>query len=291
MAPGRSAFGVRRSGFGVWRLAFGVWRLAFGVWRFGAFWRSAPALLPSGDGCPPRSQPVKVVARQGLQFGISSETMQAALDAGELRKEYTLSGLYRKDLSSDPFEQFKLWFAESIQTAGDREPNAMTLATASRAGVPSARVVLLKSFDERGVMFFTNYESRKAQQLAENPHAALNFHWPWLERQIQIEGVVQKVGREESEAYFNKRPLGSRLGAIVSKQSSVIDSRKKLEERLLELKAQNQETNPLMPEFWGGYLLVPERFEFWQGRENRLHDRFLYTPGVDARWQIDRLAP
>jgi pyridoxamine 5'-phosphate oxidase len=284
MAPGRSAFGVRRSGFG-------VWRLAFGVWRFGAFWRSAPALLPSGDGCPPRSQPVKVVARQGLQFGISSETMQAALDAGELRKEYTLSGLYRKDLSSDPFEQFKLWFAESIQTAGDREPNAMTLATASRAGVPSARVVLLKSFDERGVMFFTNYESRKAQQLAENPHAALNFHWPWLERQIQIEGVVQKVGREESEAYFNKRPLGSRLGAIVSKQSSVIDSRKKLEERLLELKAQNQETNPLMPEFWGGYLLVPERFEFWQGRENRLHDRFLYTPGVDARWQIDRLAP
>ena len=240
---------------------------------------------------PPRSQPAKVAARQGLQFGISSETMQAAVDAGELRKEYTLSGLYRRDLSSDPFEQFKLWFAESIRTAGDREPNAMTLATASRAGVPSARVVLLKSFDERGVMFFTNYESRKAQQLAENPHAALNFHWPWLERQFQIEGVVQKVGHEESEAYFHKRPLGSRLGAIVSKQSSVIDSREKLEERLLELKTQNQVTNPPMPEFWGGYLLVPKRFEFWQGRENRLHDRFLYTSGVDARWQIDRLAP
>jgi pyridoxamine 5'-phosphate oxidase len=284
-----SAFGVRRLAFGVWRLAFGVWRLAFGV--LGRFGVRRRLYCRAETVCPPRSQPVKVVARQGLQFGISSETMQAALDAGELRKEYTLSGLYRKDLSSDPFEQFKLWFAESIQTAGDREPNAMTLATASRAGVPSARVVLLKSFDERGVMFFTNYESRKAQQLAENPHAALNFHWPWLERQIQIEGVVQKVGREESEAYFNKRPLGSRLGAIVSKQSSVIDSRKKLEERLLELKAQNQETNPLMPEFWGGYLLVPERFEFWQGRENRLHDRFLYTPGVDARWQIDRLAP
>jgi pyridoxamine 5'-phosphate oxidase len=263
MAAGRSAFG--------------------GVWR--RFYRREEMV------CRPRSQPAKVVARQRLQFGISSETMQTALDAGELRKEYTLSGLYRKDLSSDPFEQFKLWFAESIQTAGDREPNAMTLATASRTGVPSARVVLLKSFDERGVMFFTNYESRKAQQLAENPHAALNFHWPWLERQIQIEGIVQKVGREESEAYFNKRPLGSRLGAIVSKQSSVIDSRQKLEERLLELKAQNQETNPLMPKSWGGYLLVPERFEFWQGRENRLHDRFLYTAGVDARWQIDRLAP
>ena len=217
--------------------------------------------------------------------------MEPALDASGLRKEYTLSGLYRKDLSPDPFQQFKLWFTESVRTAGDREPNAMTLATASGAGVPSARVVLLKSFDERGVMFFTNYESRKAQQLAENPHAALSFHWPWLERQIQIEGVVQKVGREESEAYFDKRPIGSRLGAIVSKQSSVIESREKLEERLLELKARYQDTAPPVPEFWGGYLLVPQRFEFWQGRENRLHDRFLYTQRADARWQIDRLAP
>jgi pyridoxamine 5'-phosphate oxidase len=217
--------------------------------------------------------------------------MEPVLDVGGLRKEYTLSGLYRKDLSLDPFEQFKFWFAESIRTAGDREPNAMTLATASRAGVPSARVVLLKSFDDRGVMFFTNYESRKAQQLAENPHAALNFHWPWLERQIQIEGLVQKVGREDSEAYFDKRPIGSRLGAIVSQQSSVIESREKLEERLLELQAQYQDTDPPVPEFWGGYLLIPHRFEFWQGRENRLHDRFLYTRGADARWQIDRLAP
>ena len=151
--------------------------------------------------------------------------MEPAVNVGELRKEYTLSGLYRKDLSSDPFQQFRLWFEESVRTAGDREPNAMTLATASRAGIPSARVVLLKGFDARGVMFFTNYESRKAQQLAENPHAALSFHWPWLERQIQMEGVVQKVGREESKAYFDKRPIGSRLGAIVSKQSSVIESR------------------------------------------------------------------
>jgi pyridoxamine 5'-phosphate oxidase len=279
MASGRSAFGVQRSAFGVRRFggavrtsvtAFGVLSLAFG---FGV------------------QSPAKVAARQGLQFGISSETMQAAVDAGELRKEYTLSGLYRKDLSPDPFEQFKLWFSESIRTAGDREPNAMTLATASRAGVPSVRVVLLKSFDARGATFFTNYESRKAQQLAENPHAALNFHWPWLERQIQIEGVVQKVGREESEIYFNKRPIGSRLGAIVSKQSSVIERRQNLEDRLLELKAKYQDTKPPVPEFWGGYLLVPERFEFWQGRENRLHDRFLYTRDADAHWQIDRLAP
>ena len=167
----------------------------------------------------------------------------------------------------------------------------MTLATASRAGVPSARVVLLKGFDARGVMFFTNYGSRKALQLAENPCAALNFHWPWLERQIQIEGIVQKVSREVSQAYFDKRPIGSRLGAIVSNQSSVIDSREILEERLSALKAQYQGGDPPLPEFWGGYLLVPQRFEFWQGRENRLHDRFLYTPSGGESWQIDRLAP
>jgi len=217
--------------------------------------------------------------------------MESAVDVGELRKEYTLFGLYRKDLSPDPFEQFRLWFEESVRTAGAREPNAMTLATASRAGMPTARVVLLKNFDERGVMFFTNYESRKAQQLAENPRAALNFHWPWLERQIQIEGIVQKVTREESKAYFDKRPIGSRLGAIVSRQSSVIESRKMLEERLSALVAEVQSGDPPLPEFWGGYLLAPERFEFWQGRENRLHDRFLYTRRGEGNWQIDRLSP
>jgi pyridoxamine 5'-phosphate oxidase len=217
--------------------------------------------------------------------------MEPALDAAELRKEYTLSGLYRKDLCGDPFEQFRLWFEESVRTAGDREPNAMTLATASRAGAPSARVVLLKSFSERGVMFFTNYESRKAQQLAENPSAALNFHWPWLERQINLEGVVQKAGRAESKTYFDRRPIGSRLGAIVSKQSSVIESRAVLEERLAALEEEYQGGDPPVPEFWGGYLLVPHRFEFWQGRENRLHDRFLYTQSVDGSWKIDRLAP
>jgi pyridoxamine 5'-phosphate oxidase len=233
----------------------------------------------------------KVAARQGLESGISSGTMEPAVDVGELRKEYTLSGLYRKDLSPDPFEQFRLWFEESVRTAGDREPNAMTLATASRAGAPSARVVLLKSFDARGLRFFTSYESRKAQQLAENPRAALNFHWPWLERQIQIEGIVQKVGREESKAYFDRRPIGSRLGAMASKQSSVIESRERLEELLSALKEEYGSGDPPVPEFWGGYLVVPERFEFWQGRENRLHDRFLYTPGSDRSWRIDRLSP
>jgi pyridoxamine 5'-phosphate oxidase len=217
--------------------------------------------------------------------------MEPAVDVAELRKEYTLSGLHRKYLRPDPFDQFRLWFEESVRTAGDREPNAMTLATASREGAPSARVVLLKGFSAHGVTFFTNYESRKAEQLAENPRAALNFHWPWLERQIQMEGLVQKVSREESKAYFDKRPIGSRFGAMVSRQSSVIESRATLEERLSALKEEYQAGHPPLPEFWGGYLLVPRRFEFWQGRENRLHDRFLYTPTADGGWKIDRLGP
>jgi pyridoxamine 5'-phosphate oxidase len=217
--------------------------------------------------------------------------MGKAVDAAELRKEYTLFGLHRTDLSPDPFEQFGRWFEESVQAAGDREPNAMILATAGGGGAPSARVVLLKGFSGRGVTFFTNYESRKAQQLAENPQAALNFHWPWLERQIAIEGLVEKVGREESKAYFDKRPIGSRFGAMVSKQSSVIESRKILEERLLALKEEYPSDNPPLPDYWGGYLLIPQRFEFWQGRENRLHDRFLYTRTSTGNWHIDRLAP
>jgi pyridoxamine 5'-phosphate oxidase len=229
--------------------------------------------------------------RQALESGISSGTMESAVHVAELRKEYTLYGLHRRDLAPDPFENFKLWFEESVRTAGDREPNAMTLATASRAGVPSARIVLLKGFDARGAMFFTNYESRKAQHLAENPVAALNFHWPWLERQIQLEGIIQKVDREESKTYFDKRPIGSRLGAIASKQSSVIESRKILEDRLSDLKSEYQDANPPLPDFWGGYRLVPQRFEFWQGRENRLHDRFLYTQRGDGTWRIDRLSP
>jgi pyridoxamine 5'-phosphate oxidase len=235
----------------------------------------------------------RVVSRQALHSGISSGIMEPAVDVAELRKEYTLSGLHRKDLCPDPFDQFRLWFEESVRTAGDREPNAMTLATASRDGIPSVRVVLLKSFSARGVMFFTNYESRKAQQLAENPRAALNFHWPWLERQVQMEGLVQKVSREESKAYFDRRPLGSRLGAMVSRQSSLIESRAVLEERLSALKEEYPEGSPPLPDFWGGYLVVPERFEFWQGRENRLHDRFLYTQSADGGegWKIDRLGP
>jgi pyridoxamine 5'-phosphate oxidase len=217
--------------------------------------------------------------------------MELKADVARLRKEYTLRGLHRNELNPDPFLQFKRWFDESVRTAGDREPNAMTLATASKQGAPSARIVLLKGFSERGLIFFTSYESRKARDLAENPRAALNFHWPWLERQIQIEGSVEKVSREESEIYFNKRPIGSRLGAIVSKQSSIIESREVLEHKLEQVAAEYRTSTPPVPELWGGYLVCPERFEFWQGRENRLHDRFLYSRKTGGGWQIDRLSP
>ena len=217
--------------------------------------------------------------------------MELTADVAGLRKEYTLRGLHRNELDPDPFLQFGRWFDESVRTAGDREPNAMTLATASKQGTPSARIVLLKGFSERGLIFFTSYESRKARDLAENPRAALNFHWPWLERQIQIEGSVEKVSREESEIYFSKRPIGSRLGAIVSKQSSIIESREVLEHKLEQVAAEYRTSPPPVPELWGGYLVCPERFEFWQGRENRLHDRFLYSRKTGGGWQIDRLSP
>jgi pyridoxamine 5'-phosphate oxidase len=217
--------------------------------------------------------------------------MDDKIDIARLRKEYTLLGLHRRDLLPDPVQQFKVWFEESVRSAGDREPNAMTLATADREGHPSARVVLLKGFDERGFVFFTNYESRKGQHLAQNPRAALNFHWPWLERQIQIEGNVSRVSREDSQAYFDKRPLRSRLSAIISPQSSPISSRAELEQWLEEVSRQYPDGNPSVPEFWGGYRVFPERMEFWQGRENRLHDRFLYTLTLDGSWRIERLGP
>jgi pyridoxamine 5'-phosphate oxidase len=221
----------------------------------------------------------------------SSRKMDDKLDIARLRKEYTLHGLHRKDLLPDPIQQFKVWFEESVRSAGNREPNAMTLATADREGHPSARVVLLKGFDERGFVFFTNYESRKGQHLAQNPRAGLNFHWPWLERQIQIEGNVSRVSRDESQTYFDKRPLKSRLSAMISPQSSPVSSRAELEQRLEEVSRQYPDGRPPVPEFWGGYRVFPERMEFWQGRENRLHDRFLYTPTLDGSWRIERLGP
>jgi pyridoxamine 5'-phosphate oxidase len=213
------------------------------------------------------------------------------IDVAALRKEYTKTGLHRRDLLSNPFEQFTQWFEEAVRTAGEQEPNAMTLATATKEGVPSSRVVLLKGFDH-GFVFFTNYESRKAQDLLTNPRAALTFHWPWLERQVQVQGSVEKTTREESESYFRKRPIMSRMSAIISKQSSVVESRAVLEKELEELKRRYpQNSEPPLPDFWGGFRVIPARIEFWQGRENRLHDRFLYTLGPDDVWRIDRLSP
>jgi pyridoxamine 5'-phosphate oxidase len=207
-----------------------------------------------------------------------------------LRHEYDAHGLRRADLHSDPFKQFGAWFAAAL-AADIRDVNAMSLATATPDGKPSVRIVLLKSFDERGFTFFTNYDSEKGKQLEANPHASLNFFWPKLERQIRISGSVERTSREDSAAYFHSRPPGSRLGAWVSKQSEVIDSRQILDARLDQMEERFADGEIPLPPHWGGYRLKPDQIEFWQGRPNRLHDRFRYSRQVDGAWQIDRLAP
>lgn len=207
----------------------------------------------------------------------------------DLRRHYALKTLEHADLHPDPIEQFRYWLTEALD-AQVLEPNAMTLATADAAGRPSARVVLLKGVDEQGFRFFTNYESRKAQELQSNPYAALAFAWLELERQVRIEGRVARVSREESEVYFQSRPHASQLGAWVSRQSEPIDGREVLEERFEALRAQYPEGEVPLPPFWGGYLIEPYAIEFWQGRESRLHDRFRYQRQDDA-WEITRLAP
>lgn len=210
------------------------------------------------------------------------------MDIAKIRQEYTFAGLRRADLHPDPIQQFKNWF-QSALAAAVPEPNAMTLATVDAAGQPSSRIVLLKDLDHRGFTFYTNYESRKGRELAANPRAALTVFWPGLERQICVRGACEKVGREESETYFKSRPLGSRLGAWVSSQSTPIPNREYLETKLKDLTAQYGDHPPLPPN-WGGYLLRPHNIDFWQGRPSRLHDRFLYTRAGDT-WQIDRLSP
>jgi len=207
----------------------------------------------------------------------------------DLRRSYTLAGLRRADLNPDPIAQFGKWLQQTID-AQMLEPTAMTLATVGKSGRPSARIVLLKGVDERGLIFYTNYESRKARELAENPQGALVFYWAELERQVRVTGVVSSISREESEAYFKTRPRGHQLGAWVSTQSDVIASRGVLEERLELFEQKYPDTVPLPP-FWGGYILSPTEIEFWQGRPNRLHDRFRYTKQANGNWLIERLAP
>lgn len=207
----------------------------------------------------------------------------------EQRKEYSLAGLTERDLARDPFRQFDKWFQEA-EAAKIVEPNAMTLATTSREGRPSARTVLLKGVDGRGFVFFSNYESRKGRELEANPHATLLFPWLALERQVIVEGAVTRVPREESEAYFHSRPRASQLGAWVSQQSSIIAGRAVLEQSMKALEQKHAGQEVPVPPHWGGWRLAPETVEFWQGRRSRLHDRLRYRRVKDG-WTIERLAP
>lgn len=207
-----------------------------------------------------------------------------------LREDYKKNKLDEKDLQRDPFIQFEQWFEEA-RLAGLYEPNAMNLATANKQGKPSARIVLLKGFDKNGFRFFTNYESKKGQQLLENPFAALTFFWPELERQVRIEGEISKISDAESQDYFNKRPKGSQIGAIVSPQSRVIESREFLEERQRKFEQDPADTVYVKPEHWGGFELKPNLLEFWQGRSSRLHDRLEFTLTGQNSWKVSRLAP
>lgn len=232
----------------------------------------------------------------------------------DLRREYAAGSLQRSDLNSDPVAQFQSWFDAAAHTKlpgnilrrigiatfkwfqivfskTSGELNAMTLATADKNGRPSARTVLLKGVDERGFVFFTQYEGTKGRELAENPNAALVFYWPELERQVCIGGEVAKLSAAESEDYFKSRPKGSRLAAWVSPQSAVVADRQFLEDRMSELKEKYPGEAVPRPPYWGGYVLSPQRIEFWQGRRNRLHDRFLYTKQKNNLWHIERLAP
>lgn len=208
-----------------------------------------------------------------------------------MRKQYRVHGIAESELAQDPFRQFARWFADAAE-AGLAEPNAMVLSTADRAGVPSSRTVLMKSYDERGFVFFTNHTSRKAAELSANPNASLLFPWHTIARQVIAAGEVARISREETEEYFHSRPYGSQLGAWASHQSAVIADRACLERRYAALAARYPSTVPV-PSFWGGYRVAPRTVEFWQGRENRLHDRLRYRRdhAAPSGWTVERLAP
>jgi pyridoxamine 5'-phosphate oxidase len=213
------------------------------------------------------------------------------IDLAALRREYENTGLRRAEMHPDPIEQFATWFPTAVNS-GLLEANAITLATVSPDGMPSARVVLLKAFDQRGFVFFTNYESSKGRDLEGNPHASFALYWPSLHRQIRVSGRTEKTSREDSEAYFHSRPRGSQLGAWVSRQSEVIDARRILDARMAEMAQRFAGKDVIdLPPHWGGYRIIPSEIEFWQGRADRLHDRFHYTRQEDGLWLLERLAP
>ncbi len=208
----------------------------------------------------------------------------------DYRKSYEKGSLTEDTVLENPLEQFAAWFVDAEKTPTVEEPNAMTLSTVDTQGVPKARVVLLKEFTQEGFVFYTNYTSGKAQAIAQNNKVCISFFWPSLERQIIITGMAVKISEEKSIAYFNKRPRESQLGALVSDQSTSIDSREALEEKLLDLEKQYQTKPIVKPAHWGGYLIQPTSYEFWQGRSSRLHDRIKYTK-INNSWNIGRLQP
>jgi pyridoxamine 5'-phosphate oxidase len=212
------------------------------------------------------------------------------MSLADLRKDYIAGGLAESDVDPDPLRQFALWF-EQARVATGHEPNAMTVATVGADGVPAARILLLKGFDERGFVFYTNYESAKGRDLDQNPRAALLFYWPELERQVRISGEVERVAREESERYFHSRPRGSQIGASISHQSAIIPNRDVLTDAVARFEREYESAEIPLPDFWGGYRVRPTWIEFWQGRPSRLHDRLRYDRRANGTWQVVRLSP
>ncbi len=229
-----------------------------------------------------------MIKQNRLRCRFTGAKVRAMTNIADLRREYTFAGLRRSDLHPDPLQQFRNWFQAAI-AAEVPEPNAMCVATVDSNGQPSSRICLLKDITPRGFTFYTNYRSQKGRQIEGNPKVALTFFWAGIERQVGVRGVCEKVSRQDSELYFKSRPIASRLGACASAQSTAIPNREFLENKFKEAEAKYGE-NPPLPDYWGGYLVVPETVDFWQGRPSRLHDRFLYTRTVDG-WKIDRLSP
>jgi len=212
------------------------------------------------------------------------------MNLSDLRRDYEAGALHRRDLDADPIRQFERWLNDAI-AAGQLEPTAMTLATASADGRPSSRVVLLKAVEAGGFVFFTNYLSQKGREIEANPHVALCFFWDKLERTIRVHGSVARTSREESETYFRQRPRRSQIGAAASNQSEMVESRHLLERRFAELEKKHENGDVPTPPHWGGFRVTPETIEFWQGRKSRLHDRFRYRRDAGGAWVIERIAP